>query len=82
MTLFDCLLLNNDYSNQYCQNWALAVTMKKNNVIILQKHPTCQENKYQFTINNHIIKHSMSHIYLGITITVSGSLNMAVNALK
>ena len=67
---------------KYCKYWALAVNMKKTNVMIFQKRPTCQENKYQFTINNHIIEHSMSYTYLGITITASGSFNMAVNAIK
>ena len=66
----------------YCQNWALAVNMKKTNIVIFQKHPRCQENKHQFTINNHVIEHSRSYTYLGITITASGSFNMAVNALK
>ena len=50
--------------------------------MIFQKRPRCQEKKYQFTINNHIIEHSMSYIYLGITITASGTFNMTVNALK
>ena len=31
---------------QYCQNWALAVNMKKTNVMIFQKRPRCQENKH------------------------------------
>ena len=71
-----------DMVENYCQKWALAVNMKKTNVTIFQKHPRCQENKYQFTIHNHIIEHSVSYTYLGITITASGSFNMAVNALK
>ena len=50
--------------------------------MIFQKHPRCQESKHQITINNHVIEHSMSYTYLGITITASGSFNMAVNALK
>ncbi len=74
-----------DIAEKYCQNWALPVNMKKTNFVIFQKCPRCQENKYQFksfTINNQIIQHSMSYTYLGITITASGSFNMAVNALK
>ena len=71
-----------DIVEKDCQNWALAVNMKKTNFMIFQKRPRCQENKYQFTINKHVIEHSMSYTYLGITITASGSFNMAVNVLK
>ena len=56
--------------------------MKKTNVMIFQKCPRCQVNKHDFTINKHVIAHSMSYTYLGITITASGGFNMAVNALK
>lgn len=51
---------------------ALAVN-KKTYVIIFQKCPGCQENKYQFTIDNHIIEQRMSYTYIGITTTASGS---------
>ena len=71
-----------DIVEKYCQNWALAVNMKKTNIMIFQKRPRCQENKHQFTINNHVIEHNMSYTYHDITITSSGSFNMAVNALK
>ena len=71
-----------DIVEKYCQNWTLAVNMKKTNVMIFQKCPRCQENKHLFTINNHIIEHSMSYTYLGITITPSGIFNIAANALK
>ena len=70
-----------DIVEKYCQNWALAVNMKKTRSQSL-KRPRCQENKHQFIINSHIIEHSMSYTYFGITITASGSLNMTVNALK
>ena len=71
-----------DIVEQYCQNWALAINIKKTNVMIFQKRPRCQEDKYQFSMNNHVIEHTMSYNYLGLTITASGSFNMAVNALK
>ena len=51
-----------DIVDKYCQNWDLAVNMKKTDVMIFQKCPRCQENKHQFTINNHVIEHSMSSI--------------------
>ena len=53
-----------DIVEKYCKNWALAVNMKTANVMIFQKYPSCQENKYQFTINEHVIEHSMSYTYL------------------
>ena len=72
-----------DIVKKYRQNWALAVNLKKTIVMNFQKDPPrCQESKKHFTINNHVIEHSMSYTYLGITITASGSFNMAVNALK
>ena len=37
-----------DIVEKYCQNWALAVNMKKTNIIIFQKRPRCQKNKHQF----------------------------------
>ena len=88
MLLFDDLVLLSpteqglqqqlDTVEQYCRNWALAVNMKKTDVMIFQKCPRCQENKHQFTISNHVTEHSMSYTDLGtITITASGSSNMA-----
>ena len=71
-----------DIEEKYCQRWALAVNMKKTNVMIFQKHPRCQGNKPQFTINNHITEHNMSYTYLGISIAASGSFDVAVNVLK
>ena len=67
-----------DIVEKYCQNWALAVNMKKTNVMIFKERPRCQENKHHFTINKHVIEHSMSYTYVGITTTASGSFNMAV----
>lgn len=34
-----------DIVDQYCKNWALAVNMKKTNVMVFQKRPRCPENK-------------------------------------
>nr|WPH61295.1 reverse transcriptase [Somniosus microcephalus] len=71
-----------DLLDKYCQNWALTVNLKKTNIMIFQKRPRCQENKYQFTLSDTTIGHTMSYTYLGLTITASGSFSIAVNALK
>lgn len=90
MTWFCCPPQNRDYSNswtylmldEYCQNWALAVNLKKTNIMIFQKRPRCQEDKYKFTLNGIVIEHTMSYTYLGLTVSASGNFNMAVNVLK
>ena len=67
---------------QYCQNWALAVNLKKTKIMIFQKKPRCQENRYKWTLGNTALEHTLNYTYLGLTITASGSFCMAVNALK
>ncbi|KAI4885658.1 hypothetical protein NFI96_003646 [Prochilodus magdalenae] len=71
-----------DLLEQYCQNWALAVNMKKTKVMVFQKKPRCQEQRYQFTLGRTALEHTMQYTYLGLVITASGSFSKAVNALK
>lgn len=67
---------------EYCQNWALTVNLKKTNIMIFQKKPRCQEHKYPFSLGNTSLQHTKHYAYLGLIITASGSFSMAVNALK
>ncbi len=66
----------------YCQNWALAVNLKKTNIMVFQKKSRCQEHSYQFSLGSTALEHTMQYTYLGLIITASGSFNMPVNALK
>ncbi|MGH0143690.1 UNVERIFIED_CONTAM: hypothetical protein FKN15_018547 [Acipenser sinensis] len=67
---------------QYCQTWALAVNFKKTKIMIFQKKARTQGNRYHFTLNNTTLEHTSDYTYLGLTISASGSFNLAVNALK
>ena len=71
-----------DLLAKFCQNWALTVNQTKTKIMIFQKKPRCQKNKYMFTLGCTILEHTMKYTYLGLDITASGSFNMAVNALK
>uniref|UniRef100_A0A3B1JC70 ribonuclease H n=1 Tax=Astyanax mexicanus TaxID=7994 RepID=A0A3B1JC70_ASTMX len=71
-----------DLLEQYCQNWALAVNLKKTKVMIFQKKPRCQEHRYQFSLGSTALEHTMQYTYLGLIINASGSFSSAVNALK
>ncbi len=39
-----------DLLENYWQNWALAVNLKKTNIMVFQKKPSCQEHRYQFSL--------------------------------
>jgi len=71
-----------DLLHNYCQNWALAVNLKKTNIMVFQKKPRCQEHRYQFSLGSTGLEHTMQYTYLGLVITASGSFSLAVNALK
>ncbi len=71
-----------DLLENYCQNWALAVNLKKTNIMVFQKKPRCQEHRYQFSLGSTALEHTMQYTYLGLIITASGSFSTAVNALK
>ncbi len=71
-----------DLLDNYCQNWALAVNLKKTNIMVFQNKPRCQEHRYRFSLGSTALEHTMQYTYLGLIITASGSFSMAVNALK
>ena len=50
--------------------------------MIFQKRPRSQENKYKFNLGSNTIEHCTNYTYLGLTITASGSFNLAVNELQ
>ena len=50
--------------------------------MIFQKKARCQGNKFEILLGNTALKHTLNYTYLGLTITASGSVSMAVNALK
>lgn len=71
-----------DLLASYCQTWALTVNPTKTKIMIFQKKPRCQENRYLFTLGSTALEHTMQYTYLGLIITASGSFSKAVNALK
>ncbi len=71
-----------DLLDNYCQNWALAVNLKKTSIMVLQNKPRCQEHRYRFSLGSTALEHTMQYTYLGLIITASGGFSMAVNALK
>ncbi|XP_016098672.1 laminin subunit alpha-1 [Sinocyclocheilus grahami] len=62
-----------DLLDNYCQNWAQAVNLKKISIMVFQKKPRCQEHRYQFSL-----EHTMQYTYLGLIVTASGSFSLAV----
>ncbi len=71
-----------DLLDNYCQNWALAVNLKKTNIMVFQNKPRCQEHRYRFSLGSTALEHTMQYTYLGLIITASGNFSVAVNALK
>lgn len=71
-----------DLLERYWQHWALAINPKKTKVMIFQKKPRCQENRYRLTLGSIALEHTMQYTYLGLVITASGSFSTAVNELK
>ncbi len=71
-----------DLLNNYCQNCALAVNLKKTNIMVFQNKPRCQEHRYRFSLGSTALEHMMQYTYLGLIITESGGFSMAVNAFK
>ncbi len=71
-----------DLLNNYCQNCALAVNLKKTNIMVFQNKPRCQEHRYQFSLGSTALEHMMQYTYLGLIITESGGFSMTVNAFK
>ncbi len=74
----DDLVLNLDLLEQYCQTWALTVTLKKTN-IIFQKRSRSQATQHTFTLGTNQIPHTSHYNYLGLKITSTGNLNHPVN---
>ena len=69
-------------ASQILPELALTVNQTKTKIMIFQKKPRCQENKYMFTLGSTVLEHTMKYTYLGLDVTASGSFSMAVNALK
>ncbi|XP_051541585.1 uncharacterized protein LOC127433595 [Myxocyprinus asiaticus] len=51
-----------DLLENYCQNWALAVNLKKTNIMVFQKKPRCQEHRYQFSLGSTALEHTMQSV--------------------
>ncbi|KAI4874007.1 hypothetical protein NFI96_008369, partial [Prochilodus magdalenae] len=71
-----------DLLEKYCQNWALTVNPDKSKIMIFQKKARSQESRHMFHLGDTALDHTLSYNYLGLTISASGGLGLAGNALK
>ena len=53
-----------DLLEKHCQNWALAVNLKKTKIMIFQKKPRYQESRHLFTLGNTALEHTLNYDYL------------------
>ena len=63
--------------DNFCKNWALKINHQKTKIVIFQKRSK-NEGNYIYTIDNTNIKRSKTYTYLGITISSTGSFDLAV----
>lgn len=54
------LQLQLDHLQQFCQTWALTVSLKNNNILIFQKRSRCQGNRYTCLLGSHDIEHTFT----------------------
>ena len=70
-----------DILHDYCVNCAIRVNLDKTKIIIFQKKARSQSRKYQFTLGETTLSHTMEYTYLGLTITASGRFVKALSSL-
>ncbi len=67
--------------HDYCINWAIKVNLDKTEIVIFQKKARSKSKKYQFTLGETTLSHTMEYTCLGLTITASGRFVKAVSSL-
>ena len=50
--------------------------------MVFQKRSRCQGNRLQFVLGSTTIEHTNTYTYLGLKLSSTGNLNMAVNDLR
>ncbi len=73
---------NLDILHKFCQTWALTINTNKTKILTFQKRPRLQGKRHSFTIGTTKIEHATNYTYLGLKISATGKLNLAVNELK
>ncbi len=73
---------NLDILHKFCQTWALSINTNKTKILTFQKRPRLQGKRHSFTIGTTKIEHATNYTYLGLKISATGKLNLAVNELK
>ncbi len=51
-------------------------------IMIFQKRPRCQGNPTRFSLGSHEVEHTDDYTHLGLRITSTLNLNLAVNDLR
>ena len=73
---------NLDVLHTFCQTWALTINPNKTKVLTFQKRPRVQGKRHNFTLGITKIEHATNYTYLGLKMSATGKLNLAVNELK
>lgn len=71
-----------DTLHKFCQTWALTINTNKTKILIFQKRPRSQRKTHNFTIGATEIDHVTNYTYLGLKISATGNLKLAMNELK
>ncbi len=66
---------------RFCQTWALTVNTAKTKIMIFQKQHRNQVT-HNFYLDTTKLQHTKNYTYLGLNITYTGNLNMAVKDLR
>ena len=73
---------NLDVLHTFCQTWALTINPNKTKVLTFQKRPRVQGKRHNFTLGMTKIEHATNYTYLGLKMSATGKLNLAVNEQK
>ncbi len=73
---------NLDILHKFCQTWALTINPNKTKVLTFQKRPRCQGKRHNVTLGMTKIEYATNYTYLGLKISATGKLDLAVNELK
>ena len=67
---------------QFCSAWGLEVNIGKTAILIFNKSGKILRESHQFTYGDLAIPSDNRYCYLGITLTLSGSLTVTMNELR
>ena len=71
-----------DVVHEFCTTWGLEVNIKKTAILIFNKSGRTLKESTGFTYGTTEVPSDNKYCYLGITLTLSGSLTLAMEELK